>query len=193
MPVDFDQYKNTDMEGKEDSLKSLSEQVQTLEIEEVRLKEMEEQLSAQKESIKKLKREIIPSIMDEADITSIEVKVGHERRAVKIEDKVFAEISEAKKDEAYRDMIQVELQMEGMSETLANKIIQSQWKSVYIVEEVTGKEAEQLIEAGIPFQPSRKIHWATLRKWAKSVLERGLKMPESISSYKYREAKITRS
>ena len=87
-------------------------------------------------------------------------------------------------------MINTESQDPNCSLDLAKEIVNGYWKETVTITGLSKEDKQELINLGIAFEPTMKIAWQTLNKWAKESTERGLKIGEEITIFTYQEAKI---
>jgi hypothetical protein len=146
---------------------------------------IEEILKFQKKKLEILKRELIPSILNECGFNEIRLKTGEK---VIVEDKVKASISKAKMEQVIKNMIQLEMD-KGMDLPTATDTVLSMFKDTCVVE-TTDELIRYLLAEDIIFDHKKEIHHQTLSKYCRNVLEQGLQIPEGISVFQYQETKL---
>lgn len=165
------------------TLEKLSELVSVYKDLEAKIVETEETLSRHKKELEDVSRNRIPTILNSTGLSEIRLSTGEK---LKVEDKVQASITNANYTLAYRNMINAE----GGDDDAVNKV-DSLFKSQVILEDVSDKVLDLLLENEIAYDTKRSIHPATLKKYCKGLLEEGKAIPEGISVFQYQETKIT--
>ena len=180
--INFEQDKQDSLTKVNDA-KSLSEQV-------VRLQSMEEDLAKQEEQIKKLKKdievmsgEVIPTMMQEMNLSTLKLSDGS---SVEVKPIYGASISPAKKEEAFNW-----LRSNGLGDLIKNEI------TVSFGRNEDNKAAEYAVLAqGQGYQPVQKlkVEPMTLKALVRERLEAGQEMPtELFNVFAGNRTKITRS
>ena len=180
--INFEQDKQDSLTKVNDA-KSLSEQV-------VRLQSMEEDLAKQEEHVKKLKKdievmsgEVIPTMMQEMNLSTLKLSDGS---SVEVKPIYGASISPAKKEEAFNW-----LRSNGLGDLIKNEI------TVSFGRNEDNKAAEYAVLAqGQGYQPVQKlkVEPMTLKALVRERLEAGQEMPtELFNVFAGNRTKITRS
>ena len=180
--INFEQDKQDSLTKVNDA-KSLSEQV-------VKLQSMEEDLAKQEEQIKKLKKdievmsgEVIPTMMQEMNLSTLKLSDGS---SVEVKPIYGASISPAKKEEAFNW-----LRSNGLGDLIKNEI------TVSFGRNEDNKAAEYAVLAqGQGYQPVQKlkVEPMTLKALVRERLEAGQEMPtELFNVFAGNRTKITRS
>ena len=182
MNINFEQDKQDSLTKVNDA-KSLSEQV-------VKLQSMEEDLVKQEEHVKKLKKdievisgEVIPTMMQEMNLSTLKLSDGS---SVEVKPIYGASISPAKKEEAFNW-----LRSNGLGDLIKNEI------TVSFGRNEDNKAAEYAVLAqGQGYQPVQKlkVEPMTLKALVRERLEAGQEMPtELFNVFTGNRTKITRS
>ena len=180
--INFEQDKQDSLTKVNDA-KSLSEQV-------VKLQSMEEDLVKQEEHVKKLKKdievisgEVIPTMMQEMNLSTLKLSDGS---SVEVKPIYGASISPAKKEEAFNW-----LRSNGLGDLIKNEI------TVSFGRNEDNKAAEYAVLAqGQGYQPVQKlkVEPMTLKALVRERLEAGQEMPtELFNVFAGNRTKITRS
>jgi hypothetical protein len=180
--INFEQDKQDSLTKVNDA-KSLSDQV-------VKLQSMEEDLAKQEEQIKKLKKdievmsgEVIPTMMQEMNLSTLKLSDGS---SVEVKPIYGASISPAKKEEAFNW-----LRSNGLGDLIKNEI------TVSFGRNEDNKAAEYAVLAqGQGYQPVQKlkVEPMTLKALVRERLEAGQEMPtELFNVFAGNRTKITRS
>ena len=182
MNINLEQDKQDSLTKVNDA-KSLSEQV-------VKLQSMEEDLVKQEEHVKKLKKdievisgEVIPTMMQEMNLSTLKLSDGS---SVEVKQIYGASISPAKKEEAFNW-----LRNNGLGDLIKNEI------TVSFGRNEDNKAAEYAVLAqGQGYQPVQKlkVEPMTLKALVRERLEAGQEMPtELFNVFAGNRTKITRS
>ena len=182
MNINFEQDKQASLTKVNDA-KSLSEQV-------VKLQSMEEDLVKQEEHVKKLKKdievisgEVIPTMMQEMNLSTLKLSDGS---SVEVKQIYGASISPAKKEEAFNW-----LRNNGLGDLIKNEI------TVSFGRNEDNKAADYAVLAqGQGYQPVQKlkVEPMTLKALVRERLEAGQEMPtELFNVFAGNRTKITRS
>ena len=168
MNINFEQDKQDSLTKVNDA-KSLSEQV-------VKLQSMEEDLVKQEEHVKKLKKdievisgEVIPTMMQEMNLSTLKLSDGS---SVEVKPIYGASISPAKKEEAYNW-----LRNNGLGDIIKNEI------SVSFGKDEDTKAASYVdLAKSQGLEPSRKmkVEPMTLKALVRERIEAGKEMPTEI-------------
>ena len=180
--INFEQDKQDSLTKVNDA-KSLSEQV-------VKLQSMEEDLAKQEERVKKIKKdievisgEVIPTMMQEMNLSTLKLSDGS---SVEVKPIYGASISPAKKEEAFNW-----LRSNGLGDLIKNEI------TVSFGRNEDNKAAEYAVLAqGQGYQPVQKlkVEPMTLKALVRERLEAGQEMPtELFNVFAGNRTKITRS
>ena len=180
--INFEQDKQDSLTKVNDA-KSLSEQV-------VKLQSMEEDLAKQEERVKKIKKdievisgEVIPTMMQEMNLSTLKLSDGS---SVEVKPIYGASISPAKKEEAFNW-----LRSNGLGDLIKNEI------TVSFGRNEDNKAAEYAVLAqGQGYQPVQKlkVEPMTLKALVRERLESGQEMPtELFNVFAGNRTKITRS
>lgn len=143
---------------------------------------LEEKLKEKKKELENIQRNLIPSIFNSVGLSEIKLVSGE---TVEVKDKIKANIKNDDLILAYRNMINEE----GGDEEAQRKI-DSLFKSETILENVSDKVLDFLLDNDIPYNNKRSIHYQTLNKYCRERLEMGKEIPEGISVFQYQETKI---
>lgn len=144
----------------------------TIQEQAIDLAELEEQLKA-------ILRTQIPNIMEELGMKEFKMEDGS---VVSIIDKINASISEQNRPSAFRWM--EEHEYDGIIKT---KVVSEFGKGE--MEEARNAQ-EALQNAGFMALLDRSVHPMTLTSFVKERLEAGDKLPESITVFQFKEAKV---
>ena len=180
--INFEQDKQDSLTKVNDA-KSLSEQV-------VKLQSMEEDLVKQEERVKKIKKdievmsgEVIPTMMQEMNLSTLKLSDGS---SVEVKPIYGASISPAKKEEAFNW-----LRNNGLGDLIKNEI------TVSFGRNEDNKAADYAVLAqGQGYQPVQKlkVEPMTLKALVRERLESGQEMPtELFNVFAGNRTKITRS
>ena len=180
--INFEQDKQDSLTKVNDA-KSLSEQV-------VKLQSMEEDLVKQEERVKKIKKdievmsgEVIPTMMQEMNLSTLKLSDGS---SVEVKQIYGASISPAKKEEAFNW-----LRNNGLGDLIKNEI------TVSFGRNEDNKAADYAVLAqGQGYQPVQKlkVEPMTLKALVRERLEAGQEMPtELFNVFAGNRTKITRS
>ena len=182
MNINFEQDKQDSLTKVNDA-KSLSEQV-------VKLQAMEEDLAAREDQIKKLKKdievisgEVIPTMMQEMNLSTLKLSDGS---SVEVKPIYGAAISPAKKEEAFNW-----LRNHGLGDLIKNEITVSFGRN-----EDNKAIAYATLAQGQGYQPVQKlkVEPMTLKALVRERLESGQEMPtELFNVFAGNRTKITRS
>ena len=179
--INFEEDQREDLNSVNDA-KSLSDQV-------IKLKELEDDLETKEKELKELKRhielvsgEVIPTMMQEMNISTLKLADGS---SVEVKPVYGASISAAKKEEAY-----TWLRENGLGDLIKNEI------TVSFGRNEDNKAAEYAVLAqGHGYQPSQKlkVEPMTLKALVRERLEAGKEMPTDLFNvFAGNRTKITR-
>jgi len=165
----------------EDMMAKLSKECTRLNNLEKEVMEKEEQLKNLKKQVEIVSRETIPAIFNELNLSSLQLSTGEK---VEIKDELKASIAQKNYLEAYKNMVDAE----GGDE----EKIDSLFKTQTVIDGLDDELLDFLLEEEITYDVKRSIHHQTLKKYCKERLEKGLTIPDGISTFQYQETKITR-
>ena len=179
--IDFEQDQRADLDGANDA-KKLSDQV-------VKLQQLEDQLVAKEEELKELKRkvelvsgEVIPTMMQEMNISTLKLADG---TSVEVKPVYGASIPTKSKEEAFKW-----LRDNGLGDLIKNEI------TVAFGRDEDNKAQQYAVLArGQGYEPVQKIgvHPQTLKAVVRERLESGQEMPSDLfKTYAGNSTKITR-
>ena len=182
MTIDFEQDQREDLDSVNDA-KSLSDQV-------VKLKTLEDELIEKENELKKLKQhieivsgEVIPTMMQEMNISTLKLADGS---SVEVKPVYGASISASKKEEAY-----TWLRENGLGDLIKNEV------TVSFGRNEDNKASDYAILAqGQGYEPVQKlkVEPMTLKALVRERLEAGLEMPSDLfNMFTGNRTKITRS
>lgn len=151
----------------------------------ISIETIEEVLKIYKDKERVLSRETVPGIMNENNLETLKLKSGEQCTA---RYEIKASISNKNYLRAYRNMISQRKKETGKSLKECEKEIDDLFKdSLIIKEDLSENLFDYLIDHGIPYDTKKEIHWATLKKYCKELLERGQRIPEGINVFQYQE------
>ena len=182
MNINFEQDKQDSLTKVNDA-KSLSEQV-------VKLQSMEEDLVKQEERVKKIKKdievmsgEVIPTMMQEMNLSTLKLSDGS---SVEVKPIYGASISPAKKEEAFNW-----LRNNGLGDLIKNEITVSFGRN-----EDNKAQQYAVLAKGQGFEPVQKlkVEPMTLKSLVRERLESGQEMPSDLFNvFAGNRTKVTRS
>jgi hypothetical protein len=182
MNINFEQDKQDSLTKVNDA-KSLSEQVEKLEACDKSIEDMEAKLKNLKKSRDILSGEVIPTMMQEMNLSTLKLADG---TSVEVKPIYGASISPAKKEEAFNW-----LRSNGLGDLIKNEI------TVSFGRNEDNKAAEYAVLAqGQGYQPVQKlkVEPMTLKALVRERLEAGQEMPtELFNVFAGNRTKITRS
>ena len=179
--IDFEKDQREELDGANDANK-LSDQV-------VKLQQLENELLAKEEELKELKRkvdlvsgEVIPTMMQEMNISTLKLADG---TSVEVKPVYGASIPKAKQEEAY-----TWLRENGLGDLIKNQVAVSFGKG-------EDNKAQELLDLAVSkgYEPSQdqKIEPSTLRALYRERVEAGLDMPsDSFHLFVKDKTKISR-
>ena len=182
MTIDFEQDQREDLDSVNDA-KSLSDQV-------VKLKKLEDELVQQENELKKTKQdieivsgEVIPTMMQEMNISTLKLADGS---SVEVKPVYGASISASKKEEAY-----TWLRDNGLGDLIKNEV------TVSFGRNEDNKASDYAILAqGQGYEPVQKlkVEPMTLKALVRERLESGQEMPSDLFNvFTGNRTKVTRS
>ena len=182
MTIDFEQDQREDLDSVNDA-KSLSDQV-------VKLKTLEDELVQKENELKKLKQhieivsgEVIPTMMQEMNISTLKLADGS---SVEVKPVYGASISASKKEEAY-----TWLRDNGLGDLIKNEV------TVSFGRNEDNKASDYAILAqGQGYEPVQKlkVEPMTLKALVRERLESGQEMPSDLFNvFSGNRTKVTRS
>jgi hypothetical protein len=151
----------------------------------ISIKTIEEVLKRRKEKLRKLKQELIPSILNEVGLMELRLRTGEK---IIVNDKVKPNITKANMEKAKNEMIELEIQ-EGVMPELAQSSIESMFKEI-IETQSTEENMKLLIVNNVIFDIKTSIHSQTLAKYCRDRLAEGKPLPKSINCFQFQETKI---
>ena len=181
-PIDFEQDQRQDLNSVNDA-KSLSDQV-------MKLKSLEDELEQKEKELKELKRnidlvsgEVIPTMMQEMNISTLKLADGS---SVEVKPVYGASISIANKEAAY-----TWLRENGLGDLIKNEITVSFGRN----EDNKAREYANLAESsGYQPQQKLKVEPMTLKALYRERVQKDLDLPsEHFNLFKGNKTKITRS
>ena len=180
--IDFEKDQREELDGANDANK-LSDQV-------VKLQQLEDQLVAKEEELKELKRkvelvsgEVIPTMMQEMNISTLKLADG---TSVEVKPVYGASIPVAKKEEAFKW-----LRENGLGDLIKNEVTVAFGRN-----EDNKAIAYANLAQGQGYQPVQKlkVEPMTLKALVRERLEAGLEMPSDLfNMFTGNRTKITRS
>ena len=180
--INFEEDQREDLNSVNDA-KSLSDQV-------IKLKELEDDLETKEKELKELKRhielvsgEVIPTMMQEMNISTLKLADGS---SVEVKPVYGASISAAKKEEAY-----TWLRENGLGDLIKNEIIVSFGRN-----EDNKASSYATLAKGQGFEPVQKlkVEPMTLKALVRERLESGQEMPSDLFNvFAGNRTKVTRS
>ena len=180
--INFEEDQRADLDGANDANK-LSDQV-------VKLQQLEDQLVAKEEELKELKRkvelvsgEVIPTMMQEMNISTLKLADG---TSVEVKPVYGASIPVAKKEQAYNW-----LRENGLGDLIKNEVTVAFGRN-----EDNKAIAYANLAQGQGYQPVQKlkVEPMTLKALVRERLEAGLEMPSDLfNMFTGNRTKITRS
>jgi hypothetical protein len=143
----------------------------------------------------------IPTLMRSVKLEEIKLMSGEK---ISLEDKIKASITEANKKTVYLNMIESEFENNPvLQEALTNEVMTEEearekakenvdefYKEVLTIKDPTKEQKDQLILDGFVYEDKKSIHSATLNKYCRELVAKGLKIPTGISAFEYTETKI---
>jgi len=183
MPViDFEQDAPQDQVNDVADAKALSSQVVKLKETEDAILATETQLKELKKQADKLSQEVIPTMMQEMNLSTLKL---HDGSAVEVKPFVFASIPSDRKDEAYNW-----LRANGLGDIIKNEV------TVAFGKEEDAKAAEYAnLAQGQGYEPSQKlkVEPSTLRAMVRERIESGSDVPTDLFNvFSGHKTKITR-
>mgnify|MGYP005992463073 FL=1 len=180
--INFEEDQREDLNSVNDA-KSLSDQV-------IKLKELEDDLETKEKELKELKRhielvsgEVIPTMMQEMNISTLKLADGS---SVEVKPVYGASISAAKKEEAY-----TWLRENGLGDLIKNEITVSFGRN-----EDNKAQQYAVLAKGQGFEPVQKlkVEPMTLKALVRERLESGQEMPSDLFNvFAGNRTKVTRS
>ena len=180
--INFEEDQREDLNSVNDA-KSLSDQV-------IKLKELEDDLETKEKELKELKRhielvsgEVIPTMMQEMNISTLKLADGS---SVEVKPVYGASISAAKKEEAY-----TWLRENGLGDLIKNEITVSFGRN-----EANKASSYANLAKGQGFEPVQKlkVEPMTLKALVRERLESGQEMPSDLFNvFAGNRTKVTRS
>jgi hypothetical protein len=180
--INFEEDQREDLNSVNDA-KSLSDQV-------IKLKELEDDLETKEKELKELKRhielvsgEVIPTMMQEMNISTLKLADGS---SVEVKPVYGASISAAKKEEAY-----TWLRENGLGDLIKNEITVSFGRN-----EDNKASSYATLAKGQGFEPVQKlkVEPMTLKALVRERLESGQEMPSDLFNvFAGNRTKVTRS
>jgi len=180
--INFEEDQREDLNSVNDA-KSLSDQV-------IKLKELEDDLETKEKELKELKRhielvsgEVIPTMMQEMNISTLKLADGS---SVEVKPVYGASISAAKKEEAY-----TWLRENGLGDLIKNEITVSFGRN-----EDNKASQYAVLAKGQGFEPVQKlkVEPMTLKALVRERLESGQEMPSDLFNvFAGNRTKVTRS
>ena len=180
--IDFEQDKTKDL-ASADNAGELSTQVVRLQSLEDQIKDLEMQLKDKKREADKVSGEVIPTIMQEMNISSLKLADGS---AVEVKPVYGASIPVAKKEEAY-----TWLRENGLGDLIKNEITVAFGRN-----EDNKAMAYATLAQGQGYEPIQKlkVEPMTLKALVRERLESGQEMPSDLFNvFAGNRTKITRS
>ena len=167
--IDFEQDSQQDQVFDLDNSKALADQVLKLKNLEDAILATEEQLKDLKKQSDKLSQEVIPTMMQEMNLSTLKLNDGS---AVEVKPVVFASIPADKKDDAYQW-----LQNNGLGDIIKNEIIVA-----FGTKENAKAQQYANLAQGQGFEPSQKlkVEPSTLRAMVRERIESGLDVPSDL-------------
>ena len=180
--IDFEQDQRQDLNSVNDA-KSLSDQVMKLKSLEDELEEKEKELKELKRNIDLVSGEVIPTMMQEMNISTLKLADGS---SVEVKPVYGASITVANKEAAY-----TWLRENGLGDLIKNEITVSFGRN----EDNKAREYANLAESN-GFQPEQKlkVEPMTLKALYRELVEKNKDLPsEHFNLFKGNKTKITRS
>lgn len=144
------------------------------------MKNIEDDLEAKKERLVLIVRELIPTLMDELGTSIVKTADGVK---IDVEKKANASIKEENKPAAH-----AWLQANGFGGLIkANLSVEFGREEIEQAQELCQQLREQELEATL----KEGVHTGTLKSFVQEQLQAGTALPDSISVFEFREAKIT--
>jgi hypothetical protein len=182
MTIDFEQDQREDLDSVNDA-KSLSDQV-------VKLKTLEDELIQKENELKKIKQhieivsgEVIPTMMQEMNISTLKLADGS---SVEVKPVYGASISASKKEEAY-----TWLRENGLGDLIKNEVTVSFGRN-----EDNKASSYAILAQGQGYEPVQKlkVEPMTLKALVRERLESGQEMPSDLFNvFTGNRTKVTRS
>jgi len=182
MTIDFEQDQREDLDSVNDA-KSLSDQV-------VKLKTLEDDLLQKENELKKIKQhieivsgEVIPTMMQEMNISTLKLADGS---SVEVKPVYGASISASKKEEAY-----TWLRENGLGDLIKNEVTVSFGRN-----EDNKASSYAILAQGQGYEPVQKlkVEPMTLKALVRERLESGQEMPSDLfNMFTGNRTKVTRS
>ena len=155
----------------DNSLKEMSDLCAEQVAMEDEVKQLELQLKAKKDAVKKISQEIIPAKMQELGLESLTLKDGS---AVEVKQLVQASISEANRETAYKW-----LRDNGHGDLIKNQVTVAFGRGEDNVAENFINDAKSL---GLEPAQKMKVEPQTLKVFVREKLEEGVEIPEDVFS-----------
>lgn len=165
-----------------DKLEKLSELCRTQKYLQEKIEQGEEQLKRTKEELRAVSQGLIPALLNEVGISEVRLSSGEK---VIVEDKLKASIPDKNFVLAFRNMVLAE-----GGDDIAEEKVSGLFSSKLLIDEISDRVMDILMDHDVEFEMKRDIHWQTLAKYCRQRLEQGLDIPEGISVYQYQETKI---
>lgn len=178
-PIDYFDGENAAIEISENTIERLTVLANQASALEVKITEMSVALAEEQEELVKIKRVLMPNIMEELQLKEFKMIDG---RTITIDPKVNASIKVEDRPAAFLWMEKNDY--DGIIKT---KVESSFGKGEY---EDAIKAQQALNDAGFLASLDRSVHPATLTSFVKERLAAGDVLPECIGVFEFKEAKI---
>lgn len=143
------------------------------------------------EKERKISREFIPVILNNASLSEIKLDTGEK---ISIEDVYYPSLAKDSVQDAYKEMIEIEKKEKKLDDEQAKDNIDVMFKDIVSMEKLTKEEKEKLIsfciKENIPFSHEKNIHFKTLQAYIKRQMQIGGSIPKKVSLFVYKQTKI---
>lgn len=138
-----------------------------------------------------LARESMVSLLEDAGMTSLELKTGER---IVVSEKIEASIADKNYALARRNMITEDYKSAQNSPEhtmdIATEKIDNMFSKSLVIANPTEELKELLLDNDVEYDNKFAIHWQTLRKYCKERMSAGQNIPEGITTFVYKEAEI---
>jgi hypothetical protein len=154
---------------KTDEVKEISQACQKLTSQNKKVEDLQNLLKQEEEESRRLSEEVIPTLMQQAGVSSIKLEDGS---SVEVSPYYYAKIPEDKKGEAF-DW----LRQNNFGDLIKNNVSVSFSKG----EDSNAAELKAILEAkGLVVDQKQDIHWQTLRGFVREQMEKNQNIPSEM-------------
>ena len=159
----------TSVNIKTDEVKEISQACQKLTSQNKKVEDLQNLLKQEEEEARRLSEEVIPTLMQQAGVSSIKLEDGS---SVEVSPYYYAKIPEDKKGEAFDC-----LRQNNFGDLIKNNVSVSFGKG----EDSNAAELKAILEAkGLVVDQKQDIHWQTLRGFVREQMEKNQNIPSEM-------------